>query len=251
MCVSEDGGGDLMQQIARRPDMEDQRLRCWFCWKMFSSSSSSCFSLPHIPTWSPDRDWFARDIDLLLKCRIWSIRRGKNATNQPWKYIKLQSLIAVDLVLVWTRLPCMTSRCTNSGLMPYIVHAWGDTNIWEAYFRCETCLNKSDIFMGLVTLCSARRIISQCCVTSLKDAEVASQCLLDTSQLYWLWENGETTKDALFNTPALVSYSQWTTLILSFQWKLMEQFTRWAHSQEKRMTVSVESIVKKQKQMEE
>lgn len=51
----------------------------------------------------------------------------------------------------------ITSRFTNigRGVMPYIEHTWGDTNIWEAYFRCENCLNKSDIFMSPVTFCSA------------------------------------------------------------------------------------------------
>ena len=35
-------------------------------------------------------------------------------------------------------------------------------------------------------------------------------------------------KETVLNAPLLFSYSQWTMLTLSFQWKSMEQFTRYA-----------------------
>lgn len=145
-------------------------------------------------------------------------------------------------------LACITSQYTDlgHGVMPYIDYAWGDANIWEAYFTCDIHLNKSDIFMSLVTFCNAcisvmevTRVILFTVLCYLQDAEFASSDLWDTSSLlssYHCWLSLKIIWKLSFlcvrvcdlNTAAFVFDSQWTMLILSFQWKLMEQFTRYA-----------------------
>lgn len=84
----------------------------------------------------------------------------------------------------------ITSRYTDlgHGVTPYIEYACDDANIWETYFMCDNHINKSDIFMSLVTFCNAfisvievTRVMLFPVLCYLQDAEVASLGLCDIS----------------------------------------------------------------------
>lgn len=137
---------------------------------------------------------------------------------------------------------CLTSITTQStSLCQGREYTWGDTNIWEAYFTSENHLNESNLFMSLVTFCRASisiteltRVVLWTVLCDLRVAEVASACLCDTSSLLFYRLRSQIfdiLEIAIFiwslTLTAFFFNSQWTMLILSFQWKSMEQFTRY------------------------